>query len=127
MRIVHNEVKFKYTIHLFRKNKILNVYQLNTLNNVMFMHRISTKTPPAVFHPRFQRPSHSYPANFSESDYSLAAHDFKKGKSRASTRGPLLWNSFLIKTEKSLETMSLFKSMVKNKLLVLENEAKYFQ
>ena len=66
MDIVDNKAKFEHTRHLFRKNKI------------MFMHRISTKTPPAVFHPRFQRPSQSYPTNFSESNYSLPAHNLKK-------------------------------------------------
>ena len=33
----------------------------------------------------------------------------------------LLWSNFLAKTEKSLETMPIFKSRVKNKLLALEN------
>ena len=69
MRIVHNKVKFEHTRHLFRKNKILNAYQLNILNNVMLMQRISTKTVPPVFHPRFQRPPHSYPTNFPDSNY----------------------------------------------------------
>ena len=72
IRIVHDKTKFEYTRHLFRKNKILNVYQLNTLNNVMFMHIISTKTVPLVFYSYFQRSSQSYPTNFSESNYSLS-------------------------------------------------------
>ena len=78
MHIVHN-VKFEHTRQLFKKNKIFNVYQLNILNNVMFLHRISTKNAPAVFHPRFQRPSHSYPTNFSKSNHLLPVHNLKKG------------------------------------------------
>ena len=78
MPIVHNKAKFEHTKHLFRKNKILSAYQLNILNQVMVMHRISTKTAPSGFHPRFQRPSHSYPTNFSESNYALPAHNLKK-------------------------------------------------
>ena len=77
MRIVHNMAKFEHIRHLFRKKEKYLVYQLNILNNVMFMHRISTKTAPSVFHPRFQRPSHSYPTNFSESNYSLPARNLK--------------------------------------------------
>ena len=73
MRIVHNKAKFEHKRYLFRKNKILDVYQLNILNNLMFMNKISTKTALAVFHPRFQRPSHSYSTNFSESNYLLSA------------------------------------------------------
>ena len=127
IRVIHNKTKFEHTRHLFRKNKILNVYQLNRLNSVMLMHKISTKTAPSVFHSRFQRPSHSCPTNFSESNYSLPTHNLRKSKFRISIRGPLLWNNFLTKSERSLETMSLFKSKVKNKLLMLENEAKCFQ
>ena len=97
MCIVLIKAKFENTRHLFRKNKILNVYQVNILNNVMFMHRISTKTAPAVFHLRFQRPCHSYPTSFSESSYSLPARNLKKNKFTISIRGPLLWNSFLTK------------------------------
>ena len=44
--IVHNKTKFEHTMLLFRKNKMLNFYQLNILNNVMFMHKISTKIAP---------------------------------------------------------------------------------
>ena len=51
----------------------------------------------------------------------------KKSKLRISVRGTLLCKNFLTNSEKSLKTMSLFKSKVKNKLLVLEKEAKYFQ
>ena len=78
MRIVHNQAKFEHKKHLFRKNKMLNVYRLNIMNNVMSMHRILTKTAAAVFHSRFQRPSHFYLTNFSESNYWLPAHNFKK-------------------------------------------------
>ena len=89
----------------------------------MFVHKIPTQTVSSVI----QRPSHSYLTNFSECSYSLPTHNLKKIKFRTSIRGLLLWNNFLTKTEKSIEKMSLFKSKVKNKLLVLENKAKYFQ
>ena len=111
-----NKAKFEYKRPLFRKhNKILNVYQVSELNNVMFIYKISTKTT-----------SYSYPTYFSESDYSLPAHNLRKSKFRLSIREQLLWNNFLTKTEKSLEIKSLFKSKFKNKLLMLEKEVKYF-
>ena len=93
----------------FSEKNILDAYQLNILNNVTFMQKISTKTAPSMFHSHFERPSHSYPTNVSESNYSLPAHNLRKSKFRISIRQLL---------EKSLETMSLFKSKVENKLLV---------
>ena len=55
---------------------MFNVYQLNILNNIMFLHKISTKTAPSVFDPHFQKPSNfKNPANFLESNYSLPGHN----------------------------------------------------
>ena len=76
----------------------------------MFMLKISTKTAPSLFHPRFQMSSHSYATNFSESNYALPARNLRKIKFRISTRLPLLWNNFLAKTKKSVEIMTLFKN-----------------
>ena len=45
----------------FLDKKILNIYQLNIVNNVMFTPKISTRTLSSVFHPRFQIPCHFYP------------------------------------------------------------------
>ena len=63
MLIINNNAKFEHKRYLFRKNKILNRSQLNILNNdnVMFMHRIPTKTACSAFHPCFSRSIHSYP------------------------------------------------------------------
>ena len=37
---------------------MINVYQLNILNNLIFMHKVKTETAPAVFLPKFQKPAH---------------------------------------------------------------------
>ena len=63
--IEQNKAKFKHTWHFFRKNKILKVYQLNILNNAIILNN----TAPSMFHPRFQKSSHSYPTNRSELNY----------------------------------------------------------
>ena len=67
MRIICNKEKFKHTKQLFQSNKILNVYKLNIVINVAtFMYKVNTKTAPNIFLSRFQKPSNSYPARFSE-------------------------------------------------------------
>ena len=40
--------------------------------------------------------------------------------------GPKLWNEILHKEEKELESYSLFQNIIKSKLLMIENESKYF-
>ena len=48
------------------------------MRNIVFMHKISTKTAPSVFHSCFQRPFNSYLTSFSESNYSPPARNLKK-------------------------------------------------
>lgn len=50
---------------LGRSNKILTVYQLNILNNVMHMPKIKKSTAPNAFLLKFQKPSYFYPTFFS--------------------------------------------------------------
>ena len=67
----HSNIAKRHPFSKKKKKKKNNVYQFNILNNVMFMHKISTKTAPSMFNARFQRLSDSYPTNFSESNYSV--------------------------------------------------------
>ena len=71
IRIIFNKDKFARRREIFKGQKILNIYQLNILNNTIFMHRVENKTAPSIFLTKFCKPSHVYPTNFS-------AHNFLK-------------------------------------------------
>ena len=43
-----------------------------------------------------------------------------------SVRGPKIWNEFLSKEEKEIQSHSIFLRKIKTKLLESENERKYF-
>ena len=58
---ISNKGKFERTCHLFQSNKILNVYQLNVLINLLFMHKIEIKTTPYLFLSNVQVATHIYP------------------------------------------------------------------
>ena len=58
---ISNKGKFERTCHLFKSNKILNVYQLNVLINLLFMHKIEIKTTPYLFLSNVQVATHIYP------------------------------------------------------------------
>ena len=58
--IIFRKGKFSHTKELFVQNKVFNVYQLNILNNLIFMHKVKTETATAVFPPKFQKPAHPY-------------------------------------------------------------------
>ena len=62
---IYGKGKYGHTREFFRSNNILNVYQLNILNNVMFSHKIIISTTPNVYLSKFQKPSHFNPILFS--------------------------------------------------------------
>ena len=61
------------------QNNVLNVDQLNILNKLVFMHKVNT-----IFFPKFQKPAHPYPTNFSK--------QLSRSKHRISVRGPCIFN-----------------------------------
>ena len=90
------------------------------------MHKIKTETGAAVFLPKFQKPAHPYPTNFSKLNYIKPTSQLSRSKYRISVRGPALWNEFLTNSEKEIENLSLFKNKVKSKLLSYKNEVIIF-
>ena len=74
------------------------------------MHKMKTGTGPAAFHTTFKVPSHSYPTRFSSVNYSKLKTRLRESRFRISIRSSPIWNNFVAKTEKELESSSLFKS-----------------
>ena len=49
IRMIFYENKFEHTQEHFKENNILNAYQLNIFNNLLFLHRVKTEKPPVFF------------------------------------------------------------------------------
>ena len=113
IRIIFHKDKFSHTKELFVLNRVFNVYQLNFLTNLIFMHEVETETAPAVFLPKFQKPAHPYPTNFSKLNYIKPTSQVSRSKYRISVRGLALWNELSKGSEKEIENLLLFKSKVK--------------
>ena len=65
IRIIFRQNKFVHTREHFKENNILNIYQLNIFNNLLFLHRVKNGKAPNVFLSKFLRPSHHYRTSFS--------------------------------------------------------------
>ena len=124
--IIFHRDKFSHTKELLVWNNVFNVYEISILNNFIFMNKVKTETVPAVFLPKFQKPAHQYPTNFSKLSCIKPTSQLSRSKYRVSVRGPALWNEFLTTNEKEIENLSLFKNKVKSKLLSHENEVLFF-
>ena len=89
IRIIFSKSKFAHTREIFKEQKILNIYQLNILSNIIFMHRLGNKTASSIFLTKFCKPSHAYPTNFLAHNFLVPTLKLKKSEYRVSTRGPL--------------------------------------
>ena len=125
IRIRHFKDRFAHAGELFRESKILNVFQLNILNNLVFMHKIKSQTAPKIFQNKLRKPAHKYPINFSTSNYSIPPFKLSKSKYRISIRGPTLWKNIPTNSEKMQESVAVFKNSIIKKLLELQNETLY--
>ena len=69
----------------------------------------------------FEKPTQKYPTKFKYKKYSLTST-----KHSISASGPKIWNEFLTKEEKEIQSHSMFLRKIKTKLLESDNERKYF-
>ena len=83
-------MKYVSVTEQLRSLKVLNVYQINLLNNVSFMHRINTNSAPVVFLDKLTKPSHLYPTRFSQLNYTKPTRKLNRCKYRISIRGSYL-------------------------------------
>ena len=90
--IIFYKDTFLHTKENFVQNKVFNVYQLDILNNLIFMYKVKTETAAAVFLPKFQKPTHPYPINFLKLNYIKPTSQLSRSKYRISVNGPALWN-----------------------------------
>ena len=124
--IIHCKDRFANARELFGESKILNVFQLNILNNLVFMHKIKSQTAPEIFQNKFRKPTHKYPTNFSTSNYSIPPFKLSESQYRISIRDPTLLKKIPTNSEKMQESVTIFKNSMRKKLLELQNETSYF-
>ena len=122
IRMIFPENKFEHTREHFKENHILNIYQLNIFNNLLFLHQVKNGKAPNIFLSKFLRPSHHYPTSFSQNNYIVPSFKLTKSKCRITIRAPKLWNIILNIEEKLIEN----PATIKTKLVLQENAIVYF-
>ena len=126
VRIINNSTRFDHTKDLLKSQKILNIYNLNILCVVVLKYQITNKTGSLTFSGSFAKICHGYPTNFLQFNYKFPKTTLSKSKFRVSFRRSSIWNNFLQNSVKEIESLPLFKSKQKLKLLSFNNEITYF-
>ena len=96
--------------------KALNVYQINLIQTLKFMHKTKYGINPRIFLPKFREVDHQYPTRFSQNSFY-----YKRSASRTTSfaitlRGPTIWNNFLSQHKKSTPHLLSFLKQIKFKL-----------
>ena len=126
VRIVFNKDKLTHSKPLFKNLNALNVYQINIYQHLNFLHKFINNQIPSLFSDFIKIPNHKYSSNFSQSSFYLKRYSLNSTKYSISIRGPKLWNDFINKGEKDIQSYSLFQKKIRSKLIKIENETDYF-
>ena len=90
------------------------------------MFKIKNKMAPNVFTTSINQSSHIYPTRCSNINFNQPTIKNNFTKFCISRRGPYLWNTFLTNENKTLTSLSSFKSTIKKQLFNNTNELKYY-
>ena len=102
---------------LMKELNILNVYQINILQHLLFMFKIKNSITPRVFNQAFSLEDHLYPTKFSDKSFKACDFNLKLTRFAIGFRGPTIWNKFLKKSEKCYTSINVFKNKMKEKIL----------
>ena len=126
-RIILGKDKFSHAKPLLKKLNVLNIFQLNIYQNLIFMFKLNKDLTPTTFKSKFKRRTFLHNLRNSASLlYDTSLKKTKLGHFSITYRSPYLWNNFISDEERKSEGLSQFKRILKIKLLNSENELNYF-
>jgi hypothetical protein len=126
VRIISSAGRFTHSKELFKNHQILNIFQLNLYQILIFMYKLHNKITPIIFCTLFNKINHMYPTRFSNYNYEQPKMHFLVTKFSIAIRGPKLWNTLLNNELKNCSSLSLFKQKLKQKLINDVNELNSF-
>ena len=123
-RITFHANRLDHARPLLKEMKALNVYQINLIQTLKFMHETKYEKYQRIFPPKFREVDHQYPTRFSQNSFCYKRSACKTTSFAITLRVPTIWNSFLSQHEKSIP--HLFLKQIKFKLLNSNNEAEFY-
>ena len=88
------------------------------------MYKFQKHQAPKILNIAFEKHTHKYPTQFSETNFKYEKYSLTSTKNSISVRGTKSWNEFLTNEKKEIQSHSIRKT--KTKLLESDKERKYF-
>ena len=101
---------------------ILNVYQINILQHLLFMFRVKNNIISRTFNQAFSLIDHIYPTRFSDTGFKICVLNLKLTRFVIVFRSQTMRNRFLMEIEKSYTSIVVFKNKIKEKILNISNK-----
>ena len=125
-RITFHANRFDHSRPLLKQMKALNVYQINLIQTLKFMHKNKYGINPRIFLPKFREVDHQYPTKFSQNSFYYKIYACKTTSFAITLRGPTIWNNFLSQHEKSIPHLLSFLKQIKFKLLNANKQTEFY-
>ena len=114
--IIFNQDRFTHARPLLKTLNAINVYQINLLQVLVFMHKIKTNSSPQIFLHQFQIVNHKHATWYSRNNFKEPKRETIYAKYCIHSHGPVIWNSFLNETAKNILSQHFFKLIIKGKI-----------
>ena len=93
-RINFHANRFDHSGPLLNEMKALNVYQINLIETLKFMHKTKYGIIPRIFLPKFREVGHQYPTRFSQNSFHYKRSACQTTSFALTLSGPTIWNIF---------------------------------
>ena len=123
IRIIADIPRLSDTKTWFKKFNILNIYQINLVQHLIFMYKSKQKLLPALFSQKFNLSHHKYETR-SRATYRLPLYNTKKCRFSITYRAPRIWNEFSKLLSYPSKSIQGYK--IKTKKLILNSPNDYF-
>ena len=111
---------------LMKQFNILNLYQINILHRLLFISKVKSGINPRECHKLFLLANQICPTKFSDNIFKLCDFNLKLTNLVIGFKGPTEWNIFLLESEKSYTSISVFKIKIKEKIINYSNQVLFF-
>ena len=108
---------FDHLRSLLKEMKDLQVYQINLIQTLKFMHKTKYGINSRIFLPKFREVGHQYLTRFSQNNFYYERSACTTTSFAITLCGPTIWNSFLSQHEKFISHLLSFLKQIKFKLL----------
>ena len=125
-RIAFHANRFDHSRPLLKEMKALNVYQINLIQTLKFMHKLKYGINSRIFLPKFREVDHQYPTRFSQNNFNYKRSVCKTTSFAITLRGLTIWNNFLSQHEKSIPHLLSLLKQIKFKLLNSNKETEFY-